>query len=455
MKKIFKTVMVMMMLLPISSLAKAETIDVDKIIAALNTRVDHGDAVGVVVGIIDNDRKYIMSTGQVSKPDGNAPNEHSLFEIGSITKTFTGVLLADMVLKGEMKLDDPAVMYLPKGVTLPTYDGKQITLLNLATHTSALPGLPENYVPKDMLNPYLGFTVQDMYDFLSNYKLSRAIGEKAVYSNLGTGLLGHILGLKAGLSYEELVTQRILKPLGMNDTSITISAEQKPRFTTGHNAAGEATPHWDLPTLEGAGALRSSTHDMMLYLATNMGLVDTPISEALKLSHKTQHAFGTGDMEIGLHWITAPSPERTVVWHNGGTGGFRTFTGFDKANKRGVVVLSNSNDNSDAIGWAILGDDIASMVVEAPKTVLNAKQIAEVVGDYQLAPSVIISISEKKGRFFVQLTGQPMVPIFAKSETEFFLKVVEASITFVKDDNGKVNSLVLHQGGDQVAKKIR
>ncbi len=434
MKKLFKTVlMVMVVLLPLNSYAMAAPIDVDTIEAALKTRVTHGDGVGVAVGIFDQGQQYFTSAGQVRKPNGDAPNEISLFEIGSITKTFTGILLADMVLKGEVKLDDPAAMYLPKGVTLPTYNGGKITLLNLATHTSALPRMPDNFTPADMTNPYVDYTVQQMYDFVSGYTLERAIGQEAAYSNLATGLLGHILALKAGMSYEELVTERILKPLGMNDTSITISAEQQPRFTTGHDAAGEATSHWDLPTLAGAGALRSSVHDMMLYLTANMGVVDTPISAALELSHKVQHQFGPADagMQIGLHWITTTSPDKAVVWHNGGTGGYRTFTGFDKASKRGVVVLSNSSDNSDAIGWAILNDDVASMVVEESKVVLNEEQVAELVGDYQLTPDVIITISESRGRFFIQVTGQQILPLFIKSETELFLKVVEASITFV------------------------
>ena len=458
MKKTLKTALIIAVLLPMSSLVQAEAIDIDTIKAALQTRVTHGDAVGVAVGIIDNGQKYILSAGQVSRPDGDAPNEHSLFGIGSVTKTFTGILLADMVLKGEVKLNDPAVMYLPEGVTLPTRDGKHITLLNLATHTSALPSMPDNFSPADMTNPYVDYTVQQMYDFLSSYTLPYAIGETTTYSNLGTGLLGHIMALKAGMSYEDLVTQRILKPLGMNDTSIAMTAAQKDRFTTGHGPAGEATPHWDLPTLAGAGALRSSTHDMMLYLAANMGKIKSSISPAIELSHKVQHQFGPKEsgMQIGLHWITATKPEKSVTWHNGGTGGFRTFTGFDTENKRGVIVLSNSQDNSDAIGWGILNDDVASMVVEAAKAILSAKQIAEIVGDYQLTPDVIASISETKGRFFAQLTGQSKIPIFAKSATEFFIKVVEASITFVKDDGGEVTSMVLHQGGgNQVAKKIR
>ena len=458
MRKIFSTVMlVVVVLLPLNSSAIAAPIDVENVETALKSRVNHGDGVGVAVGIFDQGQHYFVSAGQVRKPNGDAPNEQSLFEIGSITKTFTGVLLADMILKGEVKLDDPAAMYLPEGVTLPTYGGKEITLLNLATHTSALPRMPNNFAPSDMTNPYADYSVQQMYDFLSGYTLTRAIGEKAEYSNLGAGLLGHILALTAGVSYEELVTERILKPLGMKDTSITISAEQQPRFTTGHDAMGEATPYWDLPTFAGAGALRSSTQDMMLYLTANMGVVDTPLSAAIELSHKVQHQFGPADagMEIGLHWITKTSPDKSVVWHNGGTGGFRTFTGFDKTGSRGVVALSNSSDNSDAIGWAILNDDIASIVVEKSNVVFSEDQITNLVGEYQLTQYVIIAISEKEGRFFIQLTGQPPFQIFATSETEFFLKVVEASITFVKDDSGKVTSLVLHQGGDKPAKKIQ
>ncbi len=188
-------------------------------------------------------RRQNRAHGQ-SAVDGN-----TIFEIASVTKVFTSLLLADMVERGEVKLDDPISKFLPAAVKLPTRNGKEITLVELATHTSGLSRIPDNLNPKDWQNPYADYTVDNMYTFLSGYTLPRDIGSKYAYSNLGAGLLGHVLSLKAGSSYESLVIDRICKPLGMNDTTMILSDEMKSRFAVGHNKDGLPAEHWDIPTL--------------------------------------------------------------------------------------------------------------------------------------------------------------------------------------------------------------
>jgi len=432
----------------------AMSLDIKLLERNLATRVSQDSiGVGLVVGIIDGVQRKIISVGKANKITNQILNKESLFEIGSISKTFTGILLADMVLKGELKLDDPVAQFLPKTVTMPTRNEKQITLLHLATHTSALPRLPTGFSPKDTTNPYADYTVKMMYEFISNYKLTRDIGIKPEYSNLGMGLLGHVLALKAGKSYEDLVKERILNPLGMNNTTITISANQQKQLTTGHDLTVIATSHWDIPTLAGAGALRSSGEDMMTFLAANMGLNKTPLSEAMELSHQYQHEFGSETLSIGLAWLTAQTEDGNMIWHNGGTGGYRSFTGFNKKKGLGVVVLANSQDDPDSIGKAILGDQIETVKVnEIKKISLNKKDLLTLTGEYQLAPNFILTISESASGLFAQATGQQKLPIFAKSKNEFFFK---ASLTFKKNKEGKVDSLVLHQNGHHLANKIK
>src|SRR5437762_5105440 len=224
--------------------------------AILKERVDSRRAAGIVVGILDGGGRRLVASG--SGPAGAPLDGDTVFEIGSVTKVFTSSLLADMVRRGEVKLEDSISKYLPASVRLPSRNGKEITLLDLATQTSALPRLPGNLAPQDPQYPYAGYTVEQLYVFLSHYTLTRDIGEKYEYSNLGVGLLGHVLARKAGMSYEELVTKRILEPLGMKDTAITLSASMRARLAPGHDAGGAPVPTWDLPVLAGAGALRST-----------------------------------------------------------------------------------------------------------------------------------------------------------------------------------------------------
>ncbi len=237
----------------------------------IRSRVEDQRAVGIVLGVVEADG----STRVVSYGDAgpNAPplGVKSVFEIGSITIVFTGILLADMVARGEVSLDDPVVKYLPGAATMPSRGGREITLLDLSTHHSALPRLPDNLAPADAANPYADFTVEQMYEFLSAHELRRDIGSEYEYSNLAVGLLGHVLARIGGGSYEDLVRERVLEPLGMNMTSIALDEDMRNRMAKGHDQQRNVVPLWDLPTLAGAGALRSDLTDVLIFLAANTG----------------------------------------------------------------------------------------------------------------------------------------------------------------------------------------
>lgn len=231
-----------------SSRAAAEDFT-DAIRAYLQQRVEaERRDVGIVVGIVDEHGNRTVSCGKLDNGTDQEVTGNTLFEIGSITKTFTTLLLQDMIDRGQMKLDDPVAKYLPESVKVPTRNGKEITLLQLATHTSGLPKIPDNLDPKRADNPYADYTVEQMYAFLSGYKLARDPGTQWEYSNLGMGLLGQAIALKAGMSYESLVVDRVCQPLKMDSTGITLTPELKSRFATGHNEFGYAVSAWDTPT---------------------------------------------------------------------------------------------------------------------------------------------------------------------------------------------------------------
>lgn len=526
-----------------------------EILTILQQRVDqYKKSVGIVVGVINEDGSRVISYGRLSQESDRKPDGDTVFEIGSITKVFTAILLADMVERGEVKLDDPISKFLPQSVKVPTRNGKEITLRDLATHTSGLPRLPSNFAPKDANNPYADYTVEQMYAFLSNYTLSRDIGVKYEYSNYGAGLLGHILALKAGTDYETLVKTRICDQLTMRSTRIQLPPDLRARLATGHDGDLKVAANWDIPTLAGAGALRSTVNDLLKFLAANLGLTKTALFPALEKTHLAQQNAGAPGVEVGLGWHIYNKHGAQIVWHNGGTGGYHSFIGFDKKKRLGVAVLSNSINNIDDIGLHLLESayplykervaikvdpkildayvgvyqlnadtfvtvtkitdrlflqptgglkreirpesetdffiqganvhltfvkDAAGKVTHmvlyqsdgtkqsAPKTdkpapeerkaiTLDPKVYDAYVGQYELAPGLIFTISKEENRLMAQLTGQPKFELFPESETKFFYIVVDAQITFVKDEAGKVTHLILHQFGlNQPAKKIK
>jgi CubicO group peptidase (beta-lactamase class C family) len=246
-----------------------------------------GKHAGIVVGILRGGDQWVAGYGSFDAGQ-QPPDEDTIFEIGSVTKVFTTLVLAEMVLRGEVALDDPAQKYLPSNVPMPKWRDQEITLRHLATQTSSLPRLPANLwkTVKDQANPYANYQVSDLYEFLSGYRLKHPIGRRVEYSNLGMGLLGHILGLAAGKSFEELVSDRILRPLGMNNTSITLSPDQQGRLAPGHTSDGKVTANWDIPTLAGCGALRSTARDVLHFMAASMNRATSSLAEAVRLCQR-------------------------------------------------------------------------------------------------------------------------------------------------------------------------
>jgi CubicO group peptidase (beta-lactamase class C family) len=414
---------------------------------------DH-QGVGIVVGLTGPGGRRIIGYGRRDVGDDAPLAAHTMFEIGSISKVFTSLVLADMVTRHEIALTDPIEKFLPSGVTAPTRNGKSITLEDLSTHTSGLPRLPTNLKPTDPTNPYADYSVDQLYQFLSTYTLTRDIGSQYEYSNLGGGLLGHVLGRRAGLSYEALVRERVTGPLAMPNTSIALTPDQRARLAVGHDAQLKAVPNWDLPTLAGAGALRSCADDMLTFVEAAMGAKPTPLASAFGTMLATRRPTGNPNMEVALAWHIVSRNGRDIVWHNGGTGGYRSFIGYDKAAGVGVVVLSNTSTamGVDDIGLHLLDrrNPLLPPPVKHTEVTANAKLFDGYVGKYQLTPNFAIAITREGDRLFLQATNQPRVELFAEGDRDYFLKVVDASITFIVGDDGKVTALVLHQNGANV-----
>ncbi len=312
--------------------------------------------VGIVVGVRRGEETALVGRGRIADDRPHAPDERTIFEIGSITKVFTATLLADMAREGLVALDDPVQRHLPDGVVIPVR-GRPITLADLATHTSGLPRLPKGLrrrALREGANPYASFTVDDLQAAIPVTKPRREPGRKIKYSNYGVGLLGHVLALRAGTTYEELVARRLTGPLGMTDTSIAVPDDKLDRFAEGHSRRGKPVSNWDLPALAGAGALRSTVSDLLAFLDAQHGNAPPGLAEAMLLTREPRASRRA--LSVGLGWMILPVAGQPgpAVWHDGGTGGFRSVAGFVAESGTSVVVLSNSCRPVDRIGLEIL-----------------------------------------------------------------------------------------------------
>lgn len=329
--------------------------------------IDEHKVKGMVVGLIEPDgSRRVLTFGDAG--GGARPlAASSVFEIGSITKTFTGTLLADMVRRGEVKLDDPAAKYLPAGVRVPSWGGREITLLDLATHRSGLPGLPAGYASPDPDNPYAQFGAQDLYAFLSRHALEYEPGARFEYSNLGMGLLGHALVRAAGAdSLQALVADRVLRPLDMSMTAYGRPPALSSWMTRGHDKKGAVARPFDAGVLAGGGGMSSNANDLMAYLDANIGEPKSPVEHALRDARRGHHSPRPG-MQVGLGWITVTRGPFTMTGHNGGTAGYSTYIAFDLNARAGVVVLTNSGgfEYADKIGRDLLNPERRPLIAKA------------------------------------------------------------------------------------------
>jgi CubicO group peptidase (beta-lactamase class C family) len=416
--------------------------------------------IGLVAGVIDANGRRVIAYGSLAKNDTRRLDGSTIFEIGSISKVFTSLLLTDMARHGELSPTDPVAKYLPADVKVPERNGRQITLADLSTQSSGLPRLPANLHPKDLDNPYADYTVHQMYDFLSGYELTRDIGSQYEYSNLGVGLLGHVLSLVAGKDYETLVRTRIADPLGMTSTRVTLTPEMKARYAAGHSATLNPVPSWDIPTLAGAVALRSTANDLLIFLAANLGYTPTPLAQAMADQISIRRPAGP-DMQIAYGWHVQTGDGSSIFWHNGGTGGFRSYIGFDPKVGAGVVVLSNLSDTAgpDDIGRHLLNPKYPLAQVPHPvehtEITLDPKLFDRYVGAYSLGMYALLTVSRDGDRYFAQLAGQPALEIFPESERRFFYKTVDAQLAFDGNAEAATTQVTLHQNGrDQVAPRL-
>jgi len=405
---------------------------------------------GVAVAWVDESGVKFFQTGGFAPGDNRPITPDTQFEIGSVTKVFTALLLAESERTGRVRRDDPVTKYLHVAATpegLKQLD--KVTLLTLATHTSGLGRLPPNFSPKNPGDPYADYTEADLLAALADS--ARRIEPPApyAYSNYGGGVLGQALAAAWGRSYAEILRERVLTPLGLKETTLALTGAPAPaNLAPGHDDHGAAVPNWTFDAIAPAGALRSSAREMGQFVQACLGLRETPLAESLRATMQAQRPLVglTGSIGLGWHLTTDDPP---IIWHNGGTGGYRSFVGLEPRSRRGVVVLVNTSRSPDGIAFGLLRKEKNTVAEAAPAATaaIPVANLEDYVGRFPLAPTFVMSVTASGGQLFVQATGQSQLLLLPAAADRFKVRGVEAEVWFERDAAGKVAALVLHQNG--------
>ena len=379
-----------------------------------------GDRTGACMAVAVIDGERVARTFRCADPaDAGRIDEHSAFEIGSVSKTMTSVLLADLVARGQASLDDPLADYLPDGTAVPDFQGQPILLRHVVMHTSGLPALPSRLGAASAEDPYANLTEEALLASLADARLAAAPGTGFEYSNFASMLLSYAVARRAGMDFERLIRERLFAPLGMRHAYINRPTDgSKP--AAGHSPNGATVPAWRFGTnMAGVGGVRATLDDMVRYVQGNLGLRESAISPALE---RAQQSLG-GQPPMAMNWMLVPVAGRTVHMHEGGTGGFSSFVSVDRTRRRGVVILSDTTWNSiGSLGSLGLHLVDASLPLGKPRKLAKPPQalLDGLAGDYQLQGARPITLRQRDGKLFVQAQGQGELEMGYDDAGDFF-----------------------------------
>jgi CubicO group peptidase (beta-lactamase class C family) len=420
---------------------------------------------GIVIGILGPEAERIVAGGTGA---GAGFDSATLFEIGSITKVFTALLFADMANKGEVSLDDPAAKYLPAGHRMPERGGRPITLTDLATHRSGLPRMADDmWAVSHPDGQFADYTEERLLAFLDRHQLAREPGAQFEYSNLGMGLVGYLLTRAADSDYETLVRTRITGPLGMNDTMITMPPSHAARLAAPFDAYMRPVKPIDMAALAGAGAIRSTVADMLIFARALLDAA-SPVTPALKtaLSVRTP---GENRFEQALGWVVRRLPGRELLMHNGVSYGFSSILILEPAKGRAVVALVNSaaEPGPEDLAFNIVGGQQVQPTPAVPpapppfvpRTAISlpVTELDKVAGRYDFGPGFVVAITRDGGYLYAQRDGVPGAPrlqIAPEAPLAFFWKALDAQIRFTTDASGMVTGAVVTQGKQMVGRRV-
>jgi D-alanyl-D-alanine-carboxypeptidase/D-alanyl-D-alanine-endopeptidase len=401
-----------------------------------------GESGGLSAAWVDADGIVYFHAGKFDEGDSRPITADTKFEIGSISKVFTSLLLFESERLGKVSRNDPAAKYL-----IPKDDPSQaslskITLISLSTHTSGLPRMPFNFGVNGGSgpNPYAAYGRDMLVAALKFHGPTAVVGGSVSYSNFGAAVLGEALASAWGMTYTQALHARVLDPLGLTETSVGLADTDAPVDLAPGHLGAMRVPNWTFQAFAPAGAIRSSARDMATFVRDAMG-ADSPLKAAFEATELPLHPLGGGGGHVGMAWMIRDNPDNPIIWHNGATAGSHAVIAFTKKSGSGVVLLANIQKESESLSAGLLGVKIP--VHSIPK-IENA---SEYVGSYPLSPAFVLTVTQNDGSLYVQATGQPRLDLARKSDDTFKILGVDASISFERDQTGKIIALVLHQNG--------
>jgi serine-type D-Ala-D-Ala carboxypeptidase/endopeptidase len=412
--------------------------------------VDADLTVGLVVGVLDGEKRLVRGYGVTARDSKQTPDIDTMFEIGSVSKVFTGLLLADAVQSGKVALDDPVQKYLPAGVVMPKWGDESVLLWHLSTHTSGLPRDPDMN-GGDPADPLAHITTERLFAALGEASVRWQPGSKYEYSNLAVGLLGAVLARAQGYeSYDALQQRRTTGPLRLKDTWVQRDAARLARMAAPYDADVEPVQMWHLSAMAGSGGISSSMRDMLEFARVQMTPGINPLAAAIAQTQQKHHARDNGEA-LGLGWDIAR--DGVTFWKNGHTGGYHAFLAVVPSKGRAVCILANSAQYAcDTLARRILqhldGVAVQPLTIEMPIAVERAV-LERYAGNYILGTDTKIEVALRARGLFIQGGGEPPLKLYPRSATEFFCRAGPATITF-EVDGPTVKALVLHQGGQNI-----
>jgi CubicO group peptidase (beta-lactamase class C family) len=416
-------------------------------------RIDKQHAAsGIVVGVLRPSGVSIVAAGKTAINGDRNMGGDTIFEVASLTKVFSALLLADAAVRGEASLDDPLQAFVPSGVAVPQFEGRAITLRDLATHTAGLPLRPNNlHADPDAINKYAGYTLDQLYAGLPDYRLTRPPGSQFEYSNLGPSLLGHGLALRRNTTFYDLLRARVTGPLGLSDTHFGDDPVFSDRRSAGYDIDMKPVGPTDDGALNPSGGLRSTANDLLKFLDLFLnGRGPGDLSEAARLMLTIDRPGDSNDTRMALGWRRTQADGETIYWSDGSGDGSRAFMGFNP--KRGIAVVALANA---ATGLGI--DDIGARVIFPGQTVnlkipkvhhaigLPANALHRLTGTYRFAPGDEFPVTLGASGLLVG-SGSSQFPIYPEAATRFFAKVTDIQLDFAPG-SGPSASVVLRQNG--------
>ncbi len=438
----------------IAPLAPAETYDPQRVQEYIDARVDRELNQSIIVGVISLSGERYFTAGQVSPEDPRPPKPDDVFEIGAVTNVFTAAAASSLIVDRQLTWTQRVENFLPDYVATPAFGEAKLQLLHLVTHTSGLPHNPPNLQPRDVNDPFADFTPDHVYVAISVIGLTIPPGQEYRFSMLGYGLLGHVLTSRTGQSYGELIQERIVAPLKLQDTSAVLNEK---KIVPGRQG-NQQVPNWHWDGLAGGGGLYSSARDLLRFVGANLQMVrvDKNFQRALLGMHSAFTKTSMPHTMVGYGWHITRKGLQGVYWQNGKTGGYASYIGFNPSTKTGCVILTNSAQPLDDVGFYILDPEQFPLPAPPPSGIRPARELKKYEGVYQVGPDAQLSITQDEGKLYATIPGQPSYRIYPVGKHEFAYATGDVRIVFDATRRGSVDSLTMYIGIKPInAKRVK